>query len=207
MGDFAPVDRKKRYMYIQLLKSGLSKPCVLCTYSVGSPVGNYHFIWCLPPHVTMAAAVQENQRLISKIQTNAPAYHHRYLRKQLISRFGLISRSSNLSLLREFYRQATGDQSASVTMTESELDASLQEALEMEDPDLLINLRENNGHKGNKFASFWEKVAVYLNDSTAVQDRRHGLVTYMAKAISIRDLIEEVAKMCPGEPVPSEQWV
>ena len=29
----------------------------------------------------------------------------------------------------------------------------------------------------------------------------------MAKAISVRDLIEKVAKMCPGEPVPSEQWV
>ena len=29
----------------------------------------------------------------------------------------------------------------------------------------------------------------------------------MAKAISVRDSIEEVAKMYPGEPVPSEQWV
>lgn len=82
VGDFAPVDRKKQYMYIQLLKSGLSKPCVLCTYSVGGPAGNYHFIWCLLPQVMMAAAVRENQHLISKIQTNAPAYHHRYLRKQ-----------------------------------------------------------------------------------------------------------------------------
>lgn len=207
MGDYAPVDRKKRYMYIQLLKSGLSKPCVLCTYSVGGPVGNYHFIWCLPPHVTMDAAVQENQRLVSKIQTDAPTYHHRYLRKQLISRFGLISRSSNLSLLREFYRQATGDQSASATTAESELDTRLREALEMEDPDLIVDLRENNGCKNNKFASFWKQTKVNLDESTAVQDRRHGLVTYMAKAISVRDFIEEVAKMCPGEPVPSEQWV
>ena len=73
-------------------------------------------------------------------------------------------RSSNLSLLKECYRQATGDQSASVTTTESELDVRLSEALEMEDPDLLIDLRENIGHKGNKFASFWEKMAAYLND-------------------------------------------
>ena len=33
VGDYTPVDRKNRYMYIQLLRSGLSKPCVLCTYS------------------------------------------------------------------------------------------------------------------------------------------------------------------------------
>ena len=48
---------------------------------------------------------------------------------------------------------------------------------------------------------------VYLNGSSAVHERRHGEVTYMAKAISVRDLIQEVAKMCPGEPLPSEQWV
>lgn len=207
LGDFAPVDRQKRYMYIQLLKDGLSKPCVLCTYSVGGPVGNYLFLWSLPPHVTMEAAMQENHLLIAKVQADAPAYHHRYLRKQLISKFGLISRSSNLSLLREFYRQATGDQSASLTTTEKEMDARLREALEMEDPELLIDLRGNNGCKGNRFESFWEKMKIYLNESTAVQDRRHGLVTYMAKAISVRDLIDEVSKMCPSEPIPSEQWV
>ena len=32
-------------------------------------------------------------------------------------------------------------------------------------------------------------------------------VTYMAKAISARDLIQEVTKMYPNEPVPFKQWV
>ena len=104
VGDFVPVDRKKRYVYIQQLKNGLSKACVLCTYSVGGPIGNYHFLWSLPPHVTMEAALQENQRLVSKVQTDAPAYHHRYLKKQLISRFGLISHSSNLFLQASHWR-------------------------------------------------------------------------------------------------------
>ena len=156
----------------------------------------------------MEAALQENQHLVSKVQTDAPVYHCRYLKKQLISRFGLISRSSNLSLLQEFYRQSTGDQSASLTTSEKELDERLHEALEMEDPDLLIDPRENNGRKGDKYAHFWEKMKLYLNESTAVQDCCQGLVTYMAKAISVRDLINEGAKMCPdGEPIPSEQWV
>ena len=57
----------------------------------------------------------------------------------------------------DIYRQATGYQSASATTTEKETDARLWEALQMEDPDLLIHLRGNNGRKGNKFASFWEK--------------------------------------------------
>ena len=29
----------------------------------------------------------------------------------------------------------------------------------------------------------------------------------MAKAISARDLIQQVSKLCPDQPVPSEQWV
>ena len=77
----------------------------------------------------------------------------------------------------------------------------------MEDPDLMVDLRESNkGHSG-KFTVFWEKMNVYLNESSAVHERRHSEITYMAKAISIRDLVQEVAKMCPGEPVPSKQWV
>lgn len=32
--------------------------------------------------------------------------------------------------------------------------------------------------------------------------------TFMAKAISVRDLIEQVSKMCPeGSPIPSLAWV
>lgn len=41
-----------------------------------------------------------------------------------------------------------------------------------------------------------------------MHERRHDAVTYMAKAISVRDLVEQVAKRCPeGTAIPSEQWV
>ena len=142
--EYAPSDRKKRYKFIQDLSQGLVKWCVFYTYSVGGPVGNYHFVWHLPPKVSMEAALCENQKVIASIQSTAPTYHHRALRQELISYFGRLSSSSNLALLREF---------------------------------------------------------------TAVQERRHGDVTYMAKAISVNDLIQEVSKMCPEEPVPSNQWV
>ena len=99
----------------------------------------------------------------------------------------------------EFYQ---AEQSASLTTAEEELDERLCEALEMEDPDLIIDLRELNKGHSSKFAVFWEKMRVYLNEASAVHERQHGEITYMAKAISVRDLIAEVAKMCPGEPVP-----
>ena len=40
--DFAPTERRTRYHYIQELHKGLSRPAVLCTYTVGSSIGNYH---------------------------------------------------------------------------------------------------------------------------------------------------------------------
>ena len=98
------------------------KRCALCTYSVGGPLGNYHFVWRLPEEVTLEDSLQEIRKIIEQIKENAPKYHSRALRKHLITQFGRISHSCNLALLREFYRQATGDQSSSLTTAEEEMD-------------------------------------------------------------------------------------
>ena len=69
-----------------------------------------------------------------------------------------------MATLRKFYRLATGDQSASLTTAEEELDERLREALEMEDPDLMVDLHELNKGHSDKFAVFWEKMKMYLNE-------------------------------------------
>lgn len=185
----------------------MTKHCVLCTYSVGGPLGNYQSVWPLPEALTLGDSSQGNQKLITEIQENVPVYHNHVFRKTLISQFGRISHSSNHALLREFYHQATGDKSTSLTTTEKEMDERLREALEMEDPDVIVDLRENNGRKSDKYKVFWECLARYLRDSTAVHERRQGNVTSIVNAISVRDLIQEVSKLCPNEQVPSKQWV
>ena len=54
----------------------------------------------------------------------------------------------------------------------------------------------------------WDKCAEYISKCTAVPERRHGDVCFIAKAISVRDLIEQVSKRCsPGTSIPSESWV
>ena len=74
----------------------------------------------------------------------------------------------------------------------------------MEDPDVIIDLRELNSIGGDDFKVFWEKCSQYLSMCTSVHERRHDSVTFMAKAISVRDLIQEVTKLCPeGTPIPS----
>ena len=157
VAEYAPSDPREKYRYVQELQKGLCRPCVLCTCSIGGPVGNYLFIWPIPKHVTMEAALSENQKVISQIQADVPAYHHRALRKKLISKFGRLSHKTSLANLREFYRVATGDQTASLTTAEEEIDARLREALEMKDPDLILDLRGQNKGHSDKFAVFWEK--------------------------------------------------
>ncbi len=50
----------------------------------------------------------------------------------------------------------------------------------------------------------------FLNDeiSDAVDDRRHGTITHLARAISIRDFVDQVRQRCPeGTLIPSSEWV
>ena len=79
----------------------------------------------------------------------------------------------------------------------------IKEALQSEDPDIIVDLREFNGRQTDLYKVFWENCASYLQDCTAVHERHHDSVVYMAKAISVRDLIEQVKQGCPdGTPMP-----
>lgn len=57
---------------------------------------------------------------------------------------------------------------------------------------------------------FWSERKKFLEESvgTAVDDRRHGEVTHLAKAISVGDLCAQVeAKYPDGTPIPRESWI
>ena len=84
----------------------------------------------------------------------------------------------------------------------------MKEALTSEDFAVIVDLRETNEGRVSKYEIFWEKCAEYISKCTAVPERRHGEVCFMAKAISVRDLINQVSKRCPPvAPIPSESWV
>ncbi len=77
----------------------------------------------------------------------------------------------------------------------------------MEDPDIIMDLREKNRSHSEKYKVFWEQCRIYLQDMSAVHERRHDHVTYLAAALSVRDLIEQVEQRCPeGTQISSEQW-
>ena len=111
-------------------------------------------------------------------------------------------------MLRSIYRELTNDASGSRTNNEEDIDERVKEAIASEDLDIIVDMRElNQGHVA-KYDVFWTKCSEYISECTAVPKRRHGDICFMSKALSVRDLINQVSKRCPpAEPIPSESWV
>ena len=208
VNDYTPDDKRRRYLFMRELDKGVSEPTYLFTYTHPSNVGNYHFIWKVPSSVADMGNSSDNLRLIEEIKKEIPVYHTRAMKKEFLTLYGRISPESKPYLLRSMYYALTKDSSAPRTTAEREIDERVQEALLAEDIDIIIDLRHLNSSSEDNFSLFWAKCNEYLTTCTTVHERRHDTVSFMAKAISVRDLIEQVSKMCPeGTPIPSESWM
>jgi hypothetical protein len=205
--EYSPDDKRRRYLFIQELEKGLTSSIFLFTYTHHSNVGNYHFVWKAPTPLNERASTCENLRIIEEIKKEIPVYHTRAMKKEFFNLYGRFSPESKPYMLRTMYRALTNDSSASRTTAENEIDERIKEALLVEDFDIIVDLRQLNATGVDNFGVFWSKCNEFLNTCTCVHERRHGTATFMAKAISIRDLIQQVAQMCPsGTPIPSESW-
>lgn len=102
-----------------------------------------------------------------------------------------------------------GNQSAATNLCETEVDNRMQLFIDMEDPDVIPDLRHlNNSNASTTYELFWNACDHFLNEETATDERRHGVITYMAHAISIRDLCDQVSKLLPPDaPIPSTEWI
>ena len=82
--------------------------------------------------------------------------------------------------------------------------------VDMEDPDLTVDLRELHSGKQSKFDVFWTECEKFLQENVglAVDERRHSQVTHIASALSVRDLQQQVSARCPpSTPIPSLSWL
>ncbi|XP_065883057.1 uncharacterized protein [Dysidea avara] len=213
VGEFCPSDVQCRYRYMQRLKSGLNVPFVLLTYSPGNNMGNLYFVWNFESSDTIETVFQKSLPVVDTIKSLLPQYHTRAMRKALLSKYGCITSKIQPALLRQFYRDLTGDCSSASNLSEKEIDLRVAHIIDMEpsDPSTVFDLRSlNSSSDRKKYDVFWECCSKYLNESigTAVDDRRHSDVVHLAQAISIRDLRDEVQKKCPeGTSIPSLEWI
>ncbi len=208
LSELSPSDPKKKYMFIKTLKLGLRVPAMLLVHSTGNNYGNTHFAWQVPD-ASLEEAIQNSQVVIEDIKTSLPVFHSRHMRKEFVNKFGTVS-SVKPAILRYFYQDLTGDFSGSETASQSELDGRVKQMFELEDPDIVTDLRHLNTGGQGQYDVFWEECSKFLEESvgTAVDDRRHTNVTHIATAISVRDFRDQVAERCPeGTKVPSVEWM
>ena len=106
-----------------------------------------------------------------------PQCHTCAMKRTLFTKFGRILKSIKPAVLRAFYREVSGDYSAS---SKAVIDKRVQLIMdtEPEDPNKVIDLRSLNSSTGR--AKYWEHCSRVLNDSVgiAVDDRQHSSVVH-----------------------------
>jgi hypothetical protein len=179
--------------------------------------GNYAFnaisIWKIDECINENIMIQENARIVSELQADAPRYHTRTMRTNYLHTCDLLLPKVRPSALRTIYRMLTGDVSAAENTIEAKVDERVRLALELGDPDITIDLREHKDRKSSKFDIFWKVAAQFLAGKaadavTAVDERRHDTIVHLATAISVNDLLHQIESECPPETlIPSAQWL
>ena len=104
----------------------------------------------------------------------------------------------------------TGDASAASQLSEQEVNERVRLFVQMEDPEIVLDLRSLNTGQKTKYDCFWDEVEKFLQEDVglAVEERRHFEITHMAKVISVRDLLQQVAVRCPpSTPIPCRSWL
>jgi len=115
VNDYCSPEPKKKYDFLQSLYKGLTVPVILYTHSLGSSLGNYHFLWRIPHGVTLEAAMNENIKLMDQIKGILPTYHSRVMRKLFMDQYGRLTKGGVKShVLRQMYRELTGMDHSSV---------------------------------------------------------------------------------------------
>ena len=139
------------------------------------------------------------QQTIEKAKAEIPIFHTQAMKTALASKFGRVSASMKPVILCALYRELKNDASAPKNLQETEIDEGMRMILEIEDADIVVDLRHLNSGRKTCYDVFWSECKKFLDEviESHVDDRRHGSVTHLAKAISVRDLREQVQAKCP----------
>lgn len=85
---------------------------------------------------------------------------------------------------------------------ESEIDARVKLAFELNDLELVTDLRHFNKGQISIYNPFWDEAKKFLENTTqdsvvAIDERRHDPIVHLARAISVKDLRNQIANRCP----------
>jgi len=203
LSDVYPSDRKKRYYYVQNIQ--LSFDITFYQYCSGGPNEDLFFVWKSPGMLDLEKA----NRVIHAIESDIAVYHTRAMRREFRERFGLVTKLSP-AIADEMYRHLSDDSSTPSSKISNDVRQRLLALLDSENQDIVIDMRSVHEKKDTKFDLFFSEVDKYIHEYelSAVDDRRHGLISHMAVAMSVRDLHQQICeRLPPGTPTPSVDYL
>ena len=208
LNDLSPKERYQRRHWLENLH--LQFPIMMYRFAYGSSIGTLCFAWRVPGEVDQTRV----SRAITKLTANQKVYATRAMRSDFLNKYNRLSKISK-AVLRNMFKTLMEDNSACNCAAEKIVDDNVALALfDLGDPGIVLDLRSLNGDpKSTKFNVFWQELSVFLEESAAVDERRHSDILHMPFAVSIRHLrevmIERLDKKFPGtaNPIPSEEWI
>ena len=207
VSDFCDMDRRKKFFYVQDIQ--LPFDVTLYTYCSGGPNASFHFVWRCDKFLDL----QKSNKVIHEIERDIPVYHTRSMQAEFKQKFGMISKT-HPAILGEMYRYMylTGDSSALSNKLSKDVHARLLAVIESENPNVAFDMRTLNETESSstKFDRFFEEVEKFINEFElkAVDDRRHGLISHLAVAMSVKDLHQQISARVPENTnIPSVEWL
>lgn len=203
------------YRYVRkhwLDKLQLEFPIQIYRFTHGNSLGTMTFIWQLPSESPEDPTL--TAKAITTLSSQQKLFCTRQMRKDFLTKYRQFVKAP-VAVLRHLYKDLIHDCSAVSSVHELAMEERVAQAIiEIEDPEIILDLRRNNGKVGSSYEDFWEELQKYLDEIvTPVNERRHGTTMYLPIAISIRDLREQICdrltKKFPDEskPIPSDEWI
>ncbi|PKK57168.1 hypothetical protein RhiirC2_858327 [Rhizophagus irregularis] len=205
---YCPDNRTAKSTYLQKLEETFTFKMGMYTYHHGN-IMNTTFIWKIDPSVDESIAFEKNYKIRSELKNSMPVYATRAMRREFVDTCDMFLGNVEKSRVRRIYKEFVGDSTAD----EMEIDIRVKLAFDLRDPDIITDLRHFNEGRISIYDTFWEYSKKFLEGTAqdsvvAVDERRHDPIVHLARAISVEDLKNQIAKLCPKDtPIPSVQWL
>ena len=118
-------------------------------YSPGSNVGNLHFLWKVPVNADSHDVFESSQSAIEKVKKLHSTVSHLCYEERNVQEIWPYSPQIKPLALRWFYKEVSNDHPAAATTDQAEVDKRAQLAIDMEDPDIVIDLRRTQHGKSS----------------------------------------------------------
>ena len=148
------------------------------------------FFWLISPDSSVDEIQSQNAAVIQTLDADMPKFHSHVMQQNFIILFGRMA-NVKLAYLREIYHELTGYSSAASSEMECPVNKHVRQVLELEDPDVIVDLRRRNKGHLSKYTEFWKTCKNYIqgNIETVVDDRQRDHIEHLAVAMFVPDLL------------------